>query len=153
MRVVDRFWGVLGRVCLISGACVALLSGLLPSRAAAQEGADVEDCQIGEAVVFDFDSTTVNLAAQAKLNQALQWLLEAPGRHLLILGADGPRPNDARLGKVRASAAVLFMITSGANPAVVSRGGFRDLEPNNALARVDVDSIVLVTCDVTEPSP
>jgi outer membrane protein OmpA-like peptidoglycan-associated protein len=156
MRVMGRFWSVLGRTCWLSGAAAVLLFGPTVSQAQPPgevSVGDVEDCQIGDMVTFDAGSTAVNLDGQAKLNLALQWVQQEPGRHLLVLGADGPRPEDARLGKVRASAAVMFLINGGALPSVVSRGDLRDLGPSRARARADVDSVVLVNCDVTEPIP
>jgi outer membrane protein OmpA-like peptidoglycan-associated protein len=155
---------VTGRLCVLrtagwlSGAAALLVVLLGPTASQAQppgeaDVGEVEDCQVGDTLTFDAGSTAINLDAQARLNLALQWVQQEPGRHLLVLGADGPRPEDARLGKVRASAAVMFIINGGANPSVVSRGDLRDLGPSRERARADVDSVVLVNCDVTEPVP
>jgi hypothetical protein len=153
MRARRRLWGMFGLLGLIASAGLLRLGR---SKAAAPGEAyvgDDDDCRVGETLVFDSGSTIVNLAAQAKLNEALQWVQEAPGRRLMLLGADGPRPEDAHLGAVRASAAVMFLINNGANPIVVSRSDFRDLTPSRHYARADIDSVVVLTCDVADPTP
>jgi outer membrane protein OmpA-like peptidoglycan-associated protein len=149
-------WGLLEMAGLLIGASLVVLSGVPSSLAAVPGevyGGDDDACQVGETVSFDSGSTVVNLAAQAKLNEVLQWVMEAPGRRVLVLGANGPRPEDVRLGAVRASAAALFLINGGANSTLVSRSDFGELQPKRLVARTDVDSVVLMTCDVTEPLP
>jgi hypothetical protein len=155
MRARRRLWKILGLLALIAGAGAGL-SRLGRGQAAAPGEAyvgDDDECRVGQTLIFDSGSTIVNLAAQAKLNEALQWVMEAPGRRLVALGADGPRPEDARLGAVRASASVMFLINNGATPLLVSRSDFRELTPSRHYGRARVDSVVLLTCDVADPTP
>src|SRR4051812_14706855 len=156
MHVQGRLGAFLG---LMMGPTAVALIGLgHPSTSRAQTPGEVyvgdpDECSVGDTLAFDAGSTVVNLDAQARLNRALQWVSEAPGRHLLILGADGPRRQDARLGAVRASAVISFLITSGASPIVVSRSDFRDVTPDREYTRVGADTVVVMTCDVAEPVP
>jgi hypothetical protein len=110
-------------------------------------------CQVDETLTFDAGATTVNLDAQAKLNLSLQWVMDAQGRELIILGADGPRPADVRLGNVRVSAVMSFLVANGAHPDTLSRSDFRELGPSRIYYRTNVDNVIVLACDAATPIP
>jgi hypothetical protein len=113
---------------------------------------DVE-CEYRTTVVFETNSAVVNLAAQAELNRALQWMFDAPGRYLYILGADGPRPADARLGTVRTGAVVNFLMWNGAAGPNIMRGDFSVLRTSRLQAGLRSFDVIVMACETAALSP
>jgi outer membrane protein OmpA-like peptidoglycan-associated protein len=142
---------VSGMASLATGAALLALSA--PPTANAQDEGGETACWVADTLGFDAGSSALNLDAQSKANEALQWLTASPGRYLMILSADGPRASDVRLGAVRASAVIGFLVGSGALPSTLARGDFRDLVPLRVYTRTNVDSVVLLACDESSPVP
>jgi hypothetical protein len=109
----------------------------------------VEDgCEPAYTLHFGAGSAKIDLAAEAQLNEALQWVIDVPGRSLRVLGADGEASHTARLGAVRADAAASFLVTGGVNPALVSRGDLSELDAADRYALTDPDTVVVLACSV-----
>jgi hypothetical protein len=132
-------------------ACVGLLVALTigSERARAQSPGDNEvDCDYWSTLSFDLGSAVVNLDSQAELNRALQWLFDAPSRYLNVVGADGPSPSDARIGRVRVNAVTGFLISNGAAASAIIRGDFSELRASRLDAGLRPSNVVLMGCEV-----
>jgi hypothetical protein len=130
--------------------CVGLLLAMaIGSTARAQPAqSDEVDCDYWSTLTFETGSAVVNLASQADLNQALQWLFDAPGRYLYVLGSDGPRAADARLGQVRVAAVTSFLIWNGAPSGNLIRGDFGDLRTSRLQAGLRPYNVILMGCQL-----
>src|SRR4051794_2222393 len=126
---------------------------LLAGRAQAQTPGEViveeEDvaCEHQSTLDFDSGSARINLAAEADLNAAIQWLIEAPGRYLLILGPDGPSPTDRRLGTVRVQAVVTFLLGGSAAPSTIMRGDFSELVTSRRHFQLHASNVAVMSCE------
>jgi len=130
------------------GLLLALTLGSGGARAQSPDPGDNDvDCDYWSTLVFESGSAVVNLDSQAELNRALQWLFDAPGRYLHIIGADGPRPADARLGRVRVDAVVNFLIGNGAAARAIIRGDFSELRTSRLQAGLRPSHVVMMGCE------
>ena len=71
---------------------------------------------IGDTVLFEVDQSTLTLAAMEILNQQVAWLLNNPGRSILVQGhADeqGTREYNLALGARRAASVQQYMVSRG----------------------------------------
>jgi len=130
-------------------ACFGLLLAVTiaaPAARAQPPQEDEVDCDYWSTISFDTGSGLVNLASQADLNQVLQWLFDAPGRYVYVLGSDGPRSADARLGQVRVNAVATFLVANGASAGAVIRGNFGDLRSSRLQAGLRSSEIVVMGC-------
>lgn len=133
------------------------LIGLLLAATAVSAGAQAQQdelivddvaCSHWATVSFERSSALVNLAAQADLNRALQWLFDVPGRYLYLLGADGPNPADVRLGRVRVSAVATFLVMNGASANNIMRGDFRELRTSRLQNGLRASDVVVMNCEI-----
>jgi hypothetical protein len=124
-----------------------------PLAAAQDEDAIAYDdellCSYQGTLVFERNSVVVNLDAQGQLNQSLQWLLEVPGRYLLVLGADGPGSADVRLGVVRVRSVAAFLSSSGAPWASLLRDDFGRLRTTRLHSGLRSYEVVLMGCEIS----
>jgi hypothetical protein len=128
----------------------------LGARAEAQQDELVVDdveCHYWSTVSFERSSSVVDLAAQADLNQALQWLFDVPGRYLYLLGADGPNPADVRIGRVRVSAVATFLVSNGATANSLMRGDFRELRTSRLQNGLRPSDVVVMNCEMAPVGP
>ncbi len=132
---------------------VAALASLPERRAPATPGEIIiEDdlvCSYRATLGFAIRSAVVDLSSEGELNGALQWLLEVPGRYLLVLGPDGPQSADIRLGEVRTGAVATYLVRSGASSQYVLRGGFDELRSTRIYNGLRPDNVVIMACEIT----
>jgi outer membrane protein OmpA-like peptidoglycan-associated protein len=144
--------GQAGRWVIASLALTAATSA-----GAAPPGAFIVDddltCSYRATVTFATNSAQVDLSAQGALNAALQWLLDAPGRYLVVAAWDGPRPAEARLGQMRSSAAALFLVNNGAPWPTVLRRGFSDLRATRYYSGLLPYDLALLACEAAPTLP
>jgi hypothetical protein len=125
----------------------------LASRAEAQTPGEVlveDDLSCAHQSTLDFDSGSarINLASEANLNAALQWLVEAPERYLLVLGPDGPSPADRRLGQVRVQSVVTFLVTATAAPNSIIRGDFSEVSATRRHFQLHASNVAVMACEL-----
>jgi hypothetical protein len=111
-------------------------------------GEDDLACAHHSTLGFDTGSARINLAAEADLNAALQWLIQAPERYLLVLGPDGPSPSARRLGEVRVQSVVTFLVTGSAAPGTIMRGRFSELSASRRHFQLRPDNVAVLSCEL-----
>jgi hypothetical protein len=132
---------------------VAALVSIPDARSLATPGEIIiEDdlvCSYRATLGFAARSAVVDLSSEGELNGALQWVLEVPGRYLLVLGPDGPQAADSRLGQVRTSAVATYLVRSGASSQYVLRGDFDELRSTRIYNGLRPHNVVIMDCELT----
>jgi hypothetical protein len=122
-------------------------------QASAQNPADEADgCEPLASIEFSMDSALTDLEAESDLASAANWVMQEPGRYLMVLGPTGPLPSDVQIGMVRVNAAMTRLFQLGVNPYVVMSGTYDELSGAEQHALRSSDSIVVMTC-VPVPPP
>jgi hypothetical protein len=117
------------------------------ARAMAQAGESIDDdCEPGNTVDFAIGSAHVDLAAEAQLSEAVNWVLGKEGRYLTLVDASGPAPANPVLGAIRVDAAAATMVRAGVNPRIVIIGDLGDLAESERHALGGPDSVVVLRC-------
>jgi peptidoglycan-associated lipoprotein len=100
--------------------------------ASRQASMTAREAFVNENIYFDFDSYTLETAAQDKLREKAAWLQEHPNAVVIIEGHCDERGTDAynlALGERRAESAKSFLVDLGVDPAKLTTISYGEEKP------------------------